>query len=147
MPTPDELVELLHRRGLRATPQRRAVIEAVRAAGGHVTADSVFERVRTEMPTISLKTVYETLHSLAAVGEVHELVLGAGPTRFDTKVRPHHHTICLKCNRIEDVDLDTEGITTGQRQGFSVVRTDVVVWGRCAECQRTDRLEEDSPTA
>ena len=75
---PDELVELLRRRGLRATPQRRATIDAVRTAGGHVTAESVFDRVRTEVRTISLKTVYETLHSLVAAGEIRELVPRSG---------------------------------------------------------------------
>ena len=135
MPDPDELVELLRRRGLRPTPQRRAIVDAVRITGGHVTAEYVFNLVRRELPTISLKTVYETLHSLVTVGEIRELVLGAGPTRFDTNLRPHHHVICLRCSRIEDVDCDVDAIFVDQRQGFSIVRTEVIGWGRCADCQ------------
>jgi Fe2+ or Zn2+ uptake regulation protein len=135
MASPDELAGVLRRRGLRATPQRRAVIEAVHTAGGHVTAESVFERVRTELPTISLKTVYETLHSLVSAGEMRELATGAGPIRFDTRVRPHHHLICLKCHRIEDIDLAIDTGNLDQRQDFAVVRADVIIWGRCRECQ------------
>jgi Fe2+ or Zn2+ uptake regulation protein len=135
MPDPDELVELLRRRGLRPTPQRRAVIDAVRQAGGHVTAESVYERVRAEMPAISLKTVYETLHSLVAVGELQELVAGPGPTRFDAIVEPHHHLICLSCHRIEDADFAVAAIAADQRQGFTVARTEVVAWGHCPDCQ------------
>jgi Fe2+ or Zn2+ uptake regulation protein len=135
MPNPDELVELLRRRGLRATPQRRAIVDVVRNAGHHVTAESIFERVRIDLPTISLKTVYETLHSLVAVGEIQELVVGAGPTRFDTTVEPHHHMICLTCGRIEDVDFDVDTIAVDRRQGFSIVRTDVIGWGRCPDCE------------
>ena len=131
----DELVDLLRRRGLRPTPQRRAIIDALRSSSGHVTAEAVFERVRDELPTISLKTVYETLHSLVAVGEMRELVIGAGPTRFDTTVRPHHHVICLTCNRIEDVEFDVDAIAVDQSQGFSIVRTEVIAWGRCSDCQ------------
>lgn len=131
----DELVDLLRAKGLRATPQRRAIIDAVLATGGHVTAQSVYDRVRTELPTISLKTIYETLHSLVAVGELRELVLGVGPIRFDTTVRPHHHAICLNCNRILDMDFDTDLLPVDQRQRFSIVRTDVIAWGRCPECQ------------
>lgn len=134
-PTPGDLVDVLHRRGLRATPQRRAIIEAVRTADGHVTAESVFDRVRTELPTISLKTVYETLHSLVAAGEMRELATGVGPTRFDTTVRPHQHAICLYCNRIDDIDFDVDAIAADQRSGFSVVRTDVIIWGRCPDCE------------
>lgn len=135
MPEPDELVEVLRRRGLRPTPQRRAIIDAVRTAGGHLTAESVFERVREDMPTISLKTVYETLHSLVAVGEMRELVVGSGPTRFDTTSRPHHHMICLDCKRIEDVDFDVAAASSDQGRGFSILHTDVIAWGRCADCQ------------
>ncbi len=134
MPKPDELVELLRQRGLRPTPQRRAIIETVRNEGGHVTAESVFDRVRAELPTISLKTVYETLHSLVAVGELREIRLGTGPTRFDTTVRPHHHLICLKCNRIDDIDFEAQGVTVDQPKGFSIVRTDVIAWGLCSAC-------------
>lgn len=133
-PTPDDLVDILHRRGLRATPQRRAIIEAVRTAGGHVTAESVFDRVRSGLPTISLKTVYETLHSLVGAGEMRELVTGVGPTRFDTAASPHQHAICLDCNRIEDIDFDVDAIAADPRPGFSVVRTDVIIWGRCPDC-------------
>lgn len=132
---PDELVEVLRRRGLRATPQRRAIIDAVRTAGGHVTAESVFDLVRTDLPTISLKTVYETLHSLVAVGEMQTLLLGTGPTRFDMTARPHHHLICIKCNRIKDADFRSEGIPVDQRQGFSIDRTDLIAWGLCPDCQ------------
>jgi Fe2+ or Zn2+ uptake regulation protein len=134
MPAPDELAELLHSRGLRATPQRRAIIRAVREASGHVTAESLFDRVRVELPTISLKTVYETLHALVAAGEMRELVLGGGPTRYDTTLRPHHHMICLDCNRIEDVDFKFDPGAGNAHQGFSIDRTDVVAWGRCPDC-------------
>lgn len=130
----DELVEVLHRRGLRATPQRRAIVEVVRRVGGHVDAETVFEQVRTAMPTISLKTVYETLHSLVAIGEMRELTLGGGPTLFDTRGRPHQHLVCLTCNHIEDIDVEVEAFTAGQREGFSIVRTDVTAWGHCPAC-------------
>jgi Fe2+ or Zn2+ uptake regulation protein len=131
----DELVDLLRRRGLRPTPQRRSIVNAVRAGGGHVTADSVFERVRAEMPTISLKTVYETLHSLVAVGELRELALGSRPTLFDTTLRPHHHLICLDCGRIDDFDFRMDTSLGAQRPEFAIVHTDVVAWGRCQQCQ------------
>jgi Fe2+ or Zn2+ uptake regulation protein len=135
MPDPDELAELLRGHGLRPTPQRRAIVDAARRGGGHVTAESVFERVRDDLPTISLKTVYETLHSLVAVGVMRELVLGVGAIRFDMTPHPHHHVVCLECHRIEDVDLDEDATRIHQHQGFSIVRTDVTAWGLCEGCQ------------
>ncbi|MBO0730232.1 MAG: transcriptional repressor [Acidimicrobiaceae bacterium] len=135
MQDPDELVGLLHSHGLRATPQRRAIIDAVHTAGGHVTAETVFDWVRTEMPTISLRTVYETLHCLVSAGEMREVVLAPGPLRFDTNVGPHHHLICLRCHRIEDIDMDVNPIAVDELHGFSFVRTEVIVWGYCPDCE------------
>jgi Fe2+ or Zn2+ uptake regulation protein len=45
--------------------------------------------------------------------------------------------ICVKCNRIEDIDFDVDAIAVDQRRGFAIVRTDVIAWGRCPDCEDT----------
>ena len=61
----------------------------------HPTAESVHAAARAEMETISLKTVYQTLNELAAMGEIAALDLGTGMTRFDPNVEGvHHHLVC-----------------------------------------------------
>ena len=57
----------------------------------HPTAESVYAAVSAEMPTISLRTVYQTLNDLAAMGELSLLDVGTGSTRFDPNLDPHHH--------------------------------------------------------
>ena len=52
------------------------------------------------METISLKTVYQTLNELAALGEVAALDVGTGTTRFDPNVEEcHHHLVCSLAGR------------------------------------------------
>ena len=59
------------------------------------------------METISLKTVYQTLHDLAELGEIAALDLGTGMTRFDPNVdHPHHHLVCRQCGRVRDLVAD-----------------------------------------
>src|SRR5437868_280342 len=76
--TPAELTELFRARGLKVTPQRQAIFHVLHGETTHPTAEAVYEAVSTTMPTISLRTVYQTLNDLAAMGEVLALDLGTG---------------------------------------------------------------------
>jgi Fe2+ or Zn2+ uptake regulation protein len=127
-------------RGLRVTPQRQAIFRILHGSDRHPTAEWVHEAARVEMPTISLKTVYQTLNDLAAMGELHQLHLGPGSARFDPNDAPHHHLVCESCGAVVDLHADfTElQVPAGFGQGFLVSSTEIVFRGRCAECTATE---------
>jgi Fur family transcriptional regulator, peroxide stress response regulator len=108
---PDTLTALFHRDGLKVTPQRQCIFEILYANPGHSTAKAIYGIAKGRMPTISLKTVYETLHSLAALGQIQQLDLGTKSTRFDPDVHRHHHLVCSSCGGIEDVATGRTGAT------------------------------------
>ena len=97
------MVELFRRRGLKVTPQRELIFELRWGAGHHPTADSVYAEARDRMPTMSLRTVYQTLNDLAAMGELQQLDLGTGSTRFDPNTDVHHHLVCTSLDDFEEV--------------------------------------------
>ena len=97
-------------RGLRVTPQRHAIFRALTDATRHPTAEGVYAAVCTELPMISLRTVYQTLNDLSAMGELSALNLGTGSTRFDPNLEPHHHLVCEVCGRIEDLHHEFPGV-------------------------------------
>jgi Fe2+ or Zn2+ uptake regulation protein len=134
--SPEELTEAFRRQGLKVTPQRQCIFRALHDNPEHPSAESVYERVRVEMPTISLRTVYQTLNDLAAMGEVRQLTLGTGSARFDPNLDSHHHLVCEGCGEVVDVYADVSGVevTPEQRQGFTVTTTQVVFRGRCSAC-------------
>ena len=78
MKTSDELTNLFRERGLRVTPQRQVIFRLLHGDDAHPTVESLYERAQAEMPTMSLKTVYQTVHDLEALGEVDVLDLGTG---------------------------------------------------------------------
>jgi hypothetical protein len=86
--TPDALTELFRARGLKVTPQRQRIFAVLHSSDVHPTAEAVFAAARATMPTLALKTVYQTLNDLAAMGELQPLDLGTGATRFDANVAP-----------------------------------------------------------
>src|SRR4051794_9824886 len=106
MRTPAELTTLFRAQGLKVTPQRQAIFRILHGhealgTADHPTADSVYASARVEMPTISLRTVYQTLNDLSAMGEVQALDLGTGSVRFDPNLDVHHHLVCESCGRVE----------------------------------------------
>ena len=107
MQTADELTGLFRTQGLRVTPQRQAIFRLLHGNDRHPTVDSLYDAARTEMPTISLKTVYQTVHDLEALGQVGLLDLGTGSVRVDPNVEAdHQHLVCSSCGLVRDVPLD-----------------------------------------
>ena len=87
MRTPAELTDLFRARGLKVTPQRQCIFRVLHGNGVHPTAEAVYAAAKDEMPVLSLKTVYQTLNDLAAMGEIQLLDLGTGSARFDPERR------------------------------------------------------------
>jgi Fe2+ or Zn2+ uptake regulation protein len=137
MRSPEELTERFRHRGLKVTPQRQAVFRVLYGDRSHPSAESVYAEVSQQMPTISLRTVYQTLNDLADMGELQRLDLGTGSARYDTNVEVvHQHLVCDRCGLVADVTADLSGVRIGDGlpSGFRVSGTDLVVRGTCRSC-------------
>jgi len=131
------MVELFHRNGLKVTPQRELIFQLLWDTGSHPSADSVYAEARTRMPTMSLRTVYQTLNDLADMGELQPLDLGTGSTRFDPNVDVHHHLVCTRCGKVRDLyaDFSALSVPADAGAGFAVGAAEVVFRGLCEDCQ------------
>ncbi len=136
MKTVEALTAAFRAQGLRVTPQRQCIFRLLHANDGHPTVDALYERARAQMPTISLKTVYQTVHDLEAMGEVELIDLGTGSARVDPNVTPHHHLVCTNCGKVRDLEVDFPAlrVPARHRDGFSVESVDVNFRGLCEEC-------------
>lgn len=140
MRSPPELTELFRARGLKVTPQRECIFRVLFGSSAHPTAESVYAEARRVMPMMSLKTVYQTLNDLAEMGQIQQLDLGTGSTRFDPNVDAHHHLVCTHCGKVRDLyaDFSAVQVPASKRQGFEVGGPEVVFRGLCADCRRQD---------
>lgn len=145
MQSPDELTTLFRARGLKVTPQRRAVFEALHGDPGHPTADAIWARVRDQMPTVSLRTVYQALNDLVDLGEVQAVSVGNGAARFDPNTTGHDHFVCRECERVYDVIasqphvMSSSGGAAGSdgaatSAGFTVDAAEIIFRGVCPSC-------------
>ena len=138
MKTSEQLTNLFREQGLRVTPQRQVIFRLLHGDDAHPTVESLYERAQAEMPTMSLKTVYQTVHDLENLGEVRLLDLGTGQVRVDPNVEhAHHHLVCNACGRVCDVAVDFPGLTLTRRDrlGFTIDEVEVIFRGSCDECQ------------
>ncbi|MGI8662813.1 MAG: Fur family transcriptional regulator, partial [Acidimicrobiales bacterium] len=99
MRSPDELTAKFRDGGLKVTPQRQSIFRILHASEAHPSAEAVHAAASVEMPTISLRTVYQTLNDLADMGELVALDLGTGAVRFDPNLEAHQHLVCEVCGR------------------------------------------------
>jgi Fur family ferric uptake transcriptional regulator/Fur family peroxide stress response transcriptional regulator len=134
-----ELAELLRERGLRATSQRVVMHRLLRERDRHLSAEELLSEAGEKLPGVSLPTVYATLELFEQLGIVRRVNGGGGTLLWDTRADVHHHMICRKCGRIEDMetplDLD-RARRSAARAGFQPDRAEVVVSGLCSDCAR-----------
>jgi methylated-DNA-[protein]-cysteine S-methyltransferase len=128
-----DIADLLRSRGLRSTPQRRAILDAF--GGGpteHLSSEEVHARASQAMPDLGRGTVYATLAEFTEL----ELLAAVGapePVRYETNVSHHDHFRCRLCLRFFDLDLDGP-VAPQSREGFEIERIELRAEGVCIDC-------------
>src|SRR5947209_648283 len=88
------------------TRQREVVLEVIRDAHEHLTANDVFAAAKAKLPSISFATVYNSLRYLKEAGHIAEIQFGNGASRFDRMTSRHDHALCTKCGALVDIEMD-----------------------------------------
>lgn len=147
MPSPETLVArmkvALKEAGLRLTPQRVAVCQALAESTTHPTAQALFEQLAAHDAALSRATVYNTLEALAKMGLAQQLVVaGDGARRFDSNLGPHAHLVCTRCHRVEDYDDPALGRITSavtSRSGYELRGLCIFYHGVCPQCRAAEK--------
>ncbi|MSU70536.1 MAG: transcriptional repressor [Opitutaceae bacterium] len=130
--TPDALAQRLADSGLRATPQREVVYDVLLKKRDHPTAEEVFARVKSEMPTISLATVYNCLETLVQCNLVRAVNFERGPTRYCPNLNPHAHFHDEQTGATHDIDLPPsllEKVITVLPPGYEAKSVEIIFRG------------------
>jgi Fur family peroxide stress response transcriptional regulator len=135
----EQLLSKLKESGYRLTPQRVELIRLIAASEGHPSASQLYERIKTQFPTMSLATVYKTLDLLKELDEVLEIGLRDDSHYDGNKPYPHPHLICTNCQTIMDGELDAAVKKIVQEVeknfGFQIIKHQLDFYGICPDCQ------------
>ncbi|MFD4600288.1 Fur family transcriptional regulator [Streptomyces sp. NPDC058464] len=134
--------DLLKRKGLRSTAQRRAVLTALQGRP-HSTAADLETRIGTDRAAaggLSRQGLYNVLEDLTKAQLVRCIEPAGSPARYELRVGDnHHHLVCRRCGLIEDVDCSVGAapcLTPDEDKGFAVDEAEITWWGLCAQCRQ-----------
>jgi Fe2+ or Zn2+ uptake regulation protein len=137
MPATADLQHVLRGAGLRVTRPRVAVLDAVHRHP-HGDTESIIGAVRLELPDVSHQAVYDSLHTLTAVGLVRRIQPAGSVARYESRVGDnHHHLVCRSCGVVVDIDCavgEAACLTASDDHGFTIDEAEVVFWGQCPDC-------------
>jgi Fur family peroxide stress response transcriptional regulator len=89
-------------KGLKVTPQRIAILEAIVKLNNHPTAENIIEYIRKNHPNIATATVYKVLDALVSRDLIKKVKTERDIMRYDAVMESHHHLYCSESDRIED---------------------------------------------
>ena len=126
----------LHERGMRMTPQRQLVLDAVRDLE-HATPERICEHVQRRAPAVNITTIYRTLDLLEGLNLVRHTHLGHGAPSYSTQPHEHVHLVCHRCGDITEIppeELTELSERLRQRFRFLLDPSHLALSGRCANC-------------
>lgn len=116
--------------------QREAILSVLRSTDTHPTASWVYNKVKEQIPNISLGTVYRNLAELQKNGEIISLSVGDGHEHFDGDNSAHIHLHCRICGKIYDAAVENDYLAAPAKQnGFLPESSVCVVCGICKNCK------------
>jgi Fur family ferric uptake transcriptional regulator len=135
------LIEEFAARGLRLTPQRRALLEVVEASDQHLDAATLLKKARALDAGVDRATVYRTLELLKKLRLVNELdLMHLNGEKHYYEVRrgaDHIHLACFQCGKIEEFGsplFEQIKQQIGRERGFDVNVVRMEVGGLCQCC-------------
>ena len=136
-----QLAEALRERGLRMTPQRQLILDAIESLQGHISAEAVHSRVTEQFPQINISTVYRTLDLLEEMELVRHTHFDDGVAQYHlAETELHQHLICRGCGTEQELDVEILhplGDLLDKQYGFKLDLAHFALIGRCANCLAT----------
>ncbi|ACL06703.1 ferric uptake regulator, Fur family [Desulfatibacillum aliphaticivorans] len=123
--------------GVKKTIQRLEIFREIASSVDHPDVETVYERVRERLPTVSLDTVYRTMWMLLDLGLISTLGASRDRTRFDANMENHHHFVCSRCGLTRDFyseELDGIKIPESVKDFGSINKAHLEVVGICKQC-------------
>lgn len=122
----------------RYSKQREHILRALRDTTSHPTASWIYDKVRDEIPNISLGTVYRNLARLCNDELILKLDVGDGTERYDGNIESHYHLFCKECGRVCDIGIQYEDKLDRRTEfecGCKIDYHNLIFCGVCAKCR------------
>lgn len=127
------LNDAMERSGQRSTKQREHIFALLLDKQDHPTADEIYARAKSDMPSISLATVYNCLDALTESSLIRQVNFEREPTRYCPNLKPHAHFYCQDSGEVIDIDLSAQAVEQLKQalpKGFSASHIEITYNGK-----------------
>ncbi len=97
----ENIKHLLSEKGLKITPQRIVILEAVYHIS-HPTAEDIIKYIRQKHSNIATGTVYKVLNTFVEKGLIKKITTDKDVVRYDGLTKHHHHLYGSSSDVIKD---------------------------------------------
>lgn len=122
----------------RPTRQQSAVMAQLAELDDFTSAQDLHATLRDSGAKVGLATVYRTLASMAAAGEIDTLRTDDGEAVYrKCSTGHHHHLVCRECGRTVEIDgpaVERWADTVAAEHGYTQVEHTLEVFGLCPGC-------------
>jgi len=119
--------------GMKMTEQRRVILRVLTASEDHPSVETVHQRVKDVDSSISIATVYRTLHLLDEMNMVQRHDFNESYSRFEVKLEHHHHLIDLDSGDVvefQNEELERLKQRIASELGYELVDHRLELYGR-----------------
>jgi Fe2+ or Zn2+ uptake regulation protein len=121
----------------RKSRQREKILDLLKHTDTHPDADWVYNRLKKQIPNLSLGTVYRNLRILVQQGQILKLPFGSTFDRYDGCISPHYHVICESCGSVYDFNMPENIDINRMAQPHSpciITSHRIDFYGMCQKC-------------
>ena len=118
--------------------KRDAILEFLRHTDQHPSAETVYAALKSQIPDLSLGTVYRNIALFKQQGLIVSLGAVNGVERYDGNIDPHVHFVCTDCGCIRDLHQmhvpEELNAAASEQAGAVVDHCHLTFHGRCNAC-------------
>ncbi|MFJ9029460.1 Fur family transcriptional regulator [Streptomyces sp. NPDC102274] len=130
----DVVIQRLRDAGLRVTGGRLEILQLL-TTGGHMDVEALTSAARERLGALTSQAVYEMLRHFLETGLVTKFERPGWPAVFEIAGAPHHHALCMKCGRVENVESNIPPTPRKGIRGWHIADTELLFKGECPDCR------------
>lgn len=124
---------------IRQTKQRELILSILRCHTAALSAETIWEEARSNLPSLALTTVYRNLERLLEQKQITAVMIPEGATRYVPAGQHLHHLVCMDCDKtidLPDCPLKAVEAQLEKDTGFTIAQHSLEIYGYCAQCKK-----------
>ncbi len=131
-----DLRNKLIKHGISPSIQRIKILEYLLNNRVHPNVDMIYRAIKSDIPTLSRTTVYNTMNIFMEKGLAVQLYTDDNEALYDIAEHAHSHFKCIKCGKLFDIEVEDELRACKALDDYEIRETHIYIKGVCPLCSK-----------